>query len=306
MAEVVARLLAKVDDALGRPAPLAFVDAGAGEGQLLAALAAAAASPRGAARGWPGRLVLHGIDVRPRPAALPERIVWTQGRAPGGVPAEVVGVLWAHELLDDVPCDVVQVAADGGPRLVEVAGDGDERLGEAPGAAAEAWLERWWPLGRAAPGDRAEVGLARDDVWRGLCARLAAGAAVAVDYAHARADRAAGRWARGTLVGYRHGRAVRPVPDGSCNLTAHVSLDACAAAVSGPDDHVVLTAQADAVRRLVAARSDQRPLPPPGSGPERLRAIAAASSMAALRDPAGPGSFGWLELRRATNPEVSR
>lgn len=54
---------------------------------------------------------------------------------------------------------------------------------------------------------------------------------MAVDYAHVREARPP----FGTLTGFRSGREVRPVPDGSCDLTSHVALDACAAAVTAVD-----------------------------------------------------------------------
>ena len=44
----------------------------------------------------------------------------------------------------------------------------------------------------ATEGDRAEVGRARDRAWAGAVGSLDRGLAVAVDYGHLRADRAAG------------------------------------------------------------------------------------------------------------------
>ncbi|NEC19081.1 hypothetical protein G3I50_12545, partial [Streptomyces parvus] len=79
-----------------------------------------------------------------------------------------------------------------------------------------------------APGERAEIGRPRDAAWTGAVGCLTAGLAVAVDYAHGRGTRPP----FGTLTGFRGGREVRPVPDGSRDLTAHVALDACAAAVT--------------------------------------------------------------------------
>ncbi|MYS43043.1 hypothetical protein GTY23_17755, partial [Streptomyces sp. SID5998] len=66
--------------------------------------------------------------------------------------------------------------------------------------------------------------------WAGAVSRLRRGLAVAVDYAHTAADRPP----FGTLTGFRDGRETAPVPDGSCDLTAHVALDACAAAGPAP------------------------------------------------------------------------
>ena len=84
----------------------AIVDVGAGRGELLGALAAVDDD------GQP-RLSLHGVDVVDRPAALPARVGWTC--APQDVPpAALAGALVvAWELLDTVPCPVLEVAGDG-------------------------------------------------------------------------------------------------------------------------------------------------------------------------------------------------
>jgi SAM-dependent MidA family methyltransferase len=154
---------------------------------------------------------------------------------------------------------------------------------------------RWWPLDGAAPGDRAEVGLSRDAAWAAAVRALGAGVAVAVDYGHLRADRVLGRYAGGTLTGYRHGRAVPPVPDGSCDLTAHVAVDACAQAgrAAGATSTALLR-QREVLRNLglsgalpdvALARTD-----PIGYA----RALEHAGAVAELVDPAGLGGFWWL------------
>ena len=112
-------------------------------------------------------------------------------------------------------------------------------------------------------------------------------AALAVDYGHLRATRPPG----GTLAGYRAGRQVPPVPDGSCDLTAHVAVDAVAAAGGAP-------------YRLVSQRAALRGLGVDGARPPLgraatdpggyLRALAAASAAAELTDPAGLGGHWWL------------
>ena len=58
------------------------------------------------------------------------------------------------------------------------------------------------------------------------------GSALATDYGHDRAERLE-CYRHGTLAGYRAGRIVRPSPDGTANLTAHVAVDACAHARPG-------------------------------------------------------------------------
>lgn len=191
---------------------------GAGRGELargvLAALPAEVAA----------RTRVYAVEIAGRPAGLDERIVWRSE-----IPEGVTGLLFANEWLDNVPVDVVEVDAAGVPRLVLVARDGSERLGGPVTGAAADWLARWWPL-PAEEGLRAEIGLPRDEAWASAVARLARGLAVAVDYAHTVDTRPP----FGTLTGFREGRETAPVPDGSCDITAHVALDACAAAASAP------------------------------------------------------------------------
>ncbi|MFJ5138010.1 SAM-dependent methyltransferase [Streptomyces sp. NPDC088707] len=226
-AAAVARLLAEVAEELGT-SEVDLVDVGAGRGELLTGVLTAIGGgvPRGRAGGGAGA-VPGGLSVRAyaveradRPAGLDPRIEWTD-RLPRGVR----GLVFANEWLDNVPVDVAEADAEGTARYVEVRGDGAERLGGPVSGADAEWLARWWPLRE--PGARAEIGRPRDEAWASAVASLSAGRAVAVDYAHVRDARPP----FGSLTGFRAGREVPPVPDGSCDLTAHVALDACAAAV---------------------------------------------------------------------------
>lgn len=145
---------------------------------------------------------------------------------------------------------------------------------------------------RAEPGSRAEVGAPRDAAWARAVRILRAGLAVAVDYAHTRASRPP----YGTLTGFRDGREVRPVPDGSCDLTAHVALDACAAAGARAEraGTPVLGTQRDALRALGLA-GRRPPLARASTDPAGyLRALSLAGEAAELTDPAGLGDFRWL------------
>jgi SAM-dependent MidA family methyltransferase len=249
------------------------VDVGAGGGELLVDLHRLSPS-----------LTLVGVDVAGRPAGLPPSIRWTDE-----TPTGIEGVLVAHELLDDVPVDVVE--HDGRDwRQVEVdVATGDERTGGAVAEVDAAWLVEWWP--RASAGDRAEVGRPRDDAWVALVGSLQCGVAVAVDYAHRRDDRPA----KGTLTGYRAGRQVRPVPDGSCDITSHVALDACAAAgISAGATTTVLTSQAAALSAL-GARAERPAHELSRADPAAyVRALSARGELAELTDPAGLGAFGGL------------
>ncbi|HEY6794337.1 MAG TPA: SAM-dependent methyltransferase [Kineosporiaceae bacterium] len=287
----LARALARLADATGR---CRVLDVGAGHGELLAALTAL---PDAA------HLALHAVDVVARPAGLPAGIGWSQGlhEIPADAFDDALVIGW--ELLDDVPCPVLELDEDGAPRTVLVdPRTGREALGPDPAPAELAWCRRWWPFEDGDPGDRVEVGLPRDLLWAGLAERAAATAGgatlLAVDYHHERADRPA----TGTLTGFRGGRAVPPVPDGSCDVTAHVALDAVAAAAqaAGATD-TRLTDQRTALTELGVREGLAGPaahaLPAGGAG--LLQALARRSAVAELLDPGALGGFGWLVQRVA-------
>ncbi len=295
-AAAVARLLARVDTALGRPAELAFVDMAAGRGELAAGVLAA----------LPGELAtrtrVYAVEIAGRPGGLDPRVTWLT--AP---PEGVTGLLFANEWLDNVPVDVAETDAAGVRRRVLVRRDGTERLGEPVTGPEAEWLERWWPLPagegprargglpaeadaldeagpRVEAGLRAEIGLPRDAAWASAVASLGRGLAVAVDYAHTRDARPP----FGTLTGFRAGRETRPVPDGGHDLTAHVALDACA----GPGAR--LLPQREALRAL-GVTGARPPLALATTDPAAyVRALASAGEAAELTAPGGLGDFGWL------------
>ncbi|GAA4906916.1 SAM-dependent methyltransferase [Streptomyces coeruleoprunus] len=277
-AAAVARLLERVADELGTD-EVAFVDMGAGRGELLTGVLAAV--PSGL------RVRAYAVERADRPAGLDPRVEWT-ARPPSGVR----GLLFANEWLDNVPADVAEADDTGTPRYVEVREDGAERLGAPVTGADAAWLERWWPLRE--PGERAEIGRARDEAWARAVGTLAGGLAVAVDYAHT----AESRPPFGTLTGFRDGREVLPVPDGSCDITAHVALDACAeAAATRPAPGPELIPQREALRRL-GVSGERPPLTLASSDPAAyVRALAAAGEAAELTARGGLGDFTWLLQR---------
>ncbi len=147
------------------------------------------------------------------------------------------------------------------------------------------WVLRHRPVDALSPGDRLEVGLARDRAWAALLGRIRSGTALAVDYGHTRATAPPG----GTLVGYRNGALVRPVPDGSCDVTAHVAVDSLA-----QDER---RTQREAVRELLgpvpAPDTDLARTDPPGY----LAALARRSALGALTAPEGLGGFWWVLAR---------
>jgi SAM-dependent MidA family methyltransferase len=309
-AGAVAELLRRVDDDLGHPAELAFVDVGAGRGELLTGVLAAVGRDVGA------RLRPYGVEKAARPAGLDPAVAWTDA-----LPQGVSGLLFANEWLDNVPVDVAQTDENGVPRYVLVRpGDGAERPGEPVRGADAEWLERWWPLTGAAPGSRAEIGAPRDAAWARAVACLEAGTAVAVDYGHLGYTRPP----FGTLAGFRAGREVPPVPDGTCDITAHVAFDSLPGAdsrppgvlpgraVGGPVDPTAaratgqgpgqaaggaLTTQREALRALGLSGARPSPALAAADPAGYLRGLAAAGQAAELTAPGGLGDFLWLTLR---------
>jgi len=296
-------LLREVDAALGHPRRLDLVDVGAGRGELLTQILNEATRDRGLA----ARIAARAVEITPRPDGLDPRIHWQ-----ASPPAAIAGLVIASEWLDNIPLDVAELTPDG-PRLVLVeTGSGAERPGPPLPPADLAWSRAWWPL--SAPGDRAEIGRTRCEAWAGVVRRITRGLAVAADYGHRRSSRPG----PGTLTGYRDGRVVRAIPDGSCDITAHVALDACAdagrtacanqvvpagRATSGQvapagrpvcASATMLITQRQALRALGVTGS-RPPLGQAGNDPlGYARALARASEEAELIDAGGLGAFGWL------------
>ncbi|MCW2907483.1 MAG: hypothetical protein JWL68_2272 [Actinomycetia bacterium] len=303
-AEAILVLLRHADAALGHPDRLDLVDIGAGQGELLGQVLELAQHlpagpgpagggpadppagpvPAGPGLSFPQRIVPHAVEIAPHCPGGDSRIRWS-----AALPDRIRGLVIASEWLDNIPVDVAELTSEG-PRIVLVdPGSGAERTGPPVGQAEHDWLHRWWPLHH--PGDRAELGHPRCAAWAGVIGRLDGGLALAADYAHSQASRPLG----GSLAGFRDGRAVRPIPDGSRDITAHVALDACAAAgTAAGATRTRLTTQRAALRALgLSAR--RPPLSQAGRDPAGyLTALRVAAEEAELTDPAGFGGFGWL------------
>lgn len=253
------------------------VDVGAGRGELLSQ--AHAVDPA---------LRLTGVDVVARPRSLAAEVEWQT--APGGaaLPSALRDLdhtlVIAHEWLDVVPCPVAEVDGDGDLRLVMVdPSTGLESFGALVSGDELDWATTHWEP--TASGDRVEVGLPRDRAWADLVSRVDRGVLVAVDYGHRGGDRPMG----GTLAAYRRGQLVTPVPDGTCDLTAHVAMDTL--------DHDELLDQRTALRGL-GVDGRQPPHELASRDPQAyLHALAASSAAAALTAPGGFGDFLWAVKR---------
>ncbi|WP_041843399.1 SAM-dependent methyltransferase [Actinoplanes friuliensis] len=270
------RLIQEVDDALGHPDHLDVVDVGAGRGELLTALDALVNGSD-----LRERVRLVGVELAGRPDGLPKEIGWR-----ADIPDSVTGVLLATEWLDNVPLDLAEVDADGRLRQVLVDPDtGLETLGRDLDAADRFWAARWWP--DAGLGDRIEIGWPRDAAWAEAVSSVRRGCALAIDYGHLRSSRPP----LGTLTGFRDGRQIEPVPDGSCDVTAHVAIDSAAVA-AGTAYRII--GQREALRGL-GVDGGRPPLALASTDPAGyLRALSAAGAAAELTDPAGLGGHWWL------------
>lgn len=277
LAQALARLAGAVG--LGR-----VVDVGCGRGELLRSLADVDPA-----------LELVGVDVVERPRALPASARWVV--SPGGAELPELdlsqSLVVANELLDNVPCPVLELDLRGQLRVVEVSPTGSQRLGGQPAAEELAWVRRWWPVEGALPGTRVEVGLPRDRVWAALVAQAPGSVLVAIDYSHTAELRPLG----GTLIGYRSGRPVAPVPDGSCDVTADVALDAVAAAPASVAESV-LTTQREALLAL-DVEGRRPPLELASRDPSGyLIALQRAGEAGELLERDALGGFGWLVQSR--------
>lgn len=247
-----------------------IVDVGAGRGELLGHL-----------RRLDPTLRLTGVDVVDRPPGLD--VAWLVSPGGAALPPDLRSLhdclVVAHEWLDVVPCPVVERDGHGVWRVVTVARDGTERLGGPLAGDELAWAGRWLD----ADVQRAEVGRPRDLAWADLVSRVERGLVVAVDYGHTGADRPR----HGTLTGFRSGREVDPLPDGGCDLTAHVAVDSLGSEV---------LRQADVLRDLL----HEDPTPPVPHALARseptayLRSLARRGALTALTAPDGLGGFRWV------------
>lgn len=239
-------------------------DVGAGGGELLRAL-----------HGLLPDVELVGVELAERPADLPEDIDWVDE-----LPQQMDDFVIANEWLDNVPCDVVELDAEGVIREVLVDPvTGEESLGK---PYSVPWLDTWWPL--TEPGQRAEVGLMRDNAWLDVVSRVR-GTTIAIDYGHTRDDRPP----FGSVRSYAGGREVDVVPDGTRDVTAHVAVDSVAATVGA-----TLIRQRDALARL-GLDGARPPLELAHSDPGAyVRALGAAGEAGELMAGGGLGDFWWL------------
>ena len=282
----------------GRPDPWVVVEAGAGAGALAAAVLDAGPA---CVEALSYIAVEVSAPLRDAAAArLGSRAVVTELMAAG----PFTGMILANELLDNLAFDVFARTASGwdeirvGPGLVEVSVPGPSEV------AAE--------LDRLAPAARVGVRVPRQTaarVWlRRALDSVETGRVVVIDYARSTAELAAagqGGWMRTYRRGGPGGLALEDL--GAQDITTDVAVDQLAL-VSPPtriwtqaewlDGHGMADLERDAAAAWRAGRSSV--------DLAALRARSRVNEAAALRDPAGLGSFTVLEWSKdastTTNP----
>ncbi|MGW3855056.1 SAM-dependent methyltransferase [Micromonospora arida] len=280
------------------------------------------------------RVRFTAVEYAPRPENLPEEITWTS-EIPAEITGVLLATEWLDNVPLDValhteggwryvlvdpesgaesvgepvspddhdwltkwwPSPEALPSMDGAPNLgvtwSDATSEGESGFGAArpQGSSLTARNRPGCPETPHSDYLRAEIGRSRDEAWADAVRKISRGLAVAVDYGHLRESRPVD----GTLTGYRGGRQVPPVPDGSSDVTAHVAMDSVAsagAAVARCAYSLVL--QREALRAL-GADGGRPPLSLAGTDPVGyVRALATASAVAELTDPAGLGGHWWL------------
>lgn len=244
------------------------VDVGAGRGELLSGLHSVRDD-----------LELIGVDVTGRPPELPDVIGWLHD-----VPSLSSALVIGWELLDNVPHDVLELDDSGVLRQVLVDAGGHETLGDPASPEQLTWQQRWWPLVDDEPGLRVELGDTRQVMFDRLWGSIDSGAVLVVDYDHAQDDRPL----FGSLAGFRDGRQVIPAPDGSCDVTSHVALDALTLPDGLSPGRVVRQ------REALLALGVHKPNVPRALLDGDVGSIRSSRGAVELLDVSGLGGFGWL------------
>ena len=296
------------------PGPLALIEAGPGEGDLAADLAAELT------RGWPqlaARCQLVLVDPsaglverqRQRLAACPLPLRWASFEQLAAAPLR--GVVLAHEVLDALP--VERILWDGsdwcrqlvelrpgprGPELALVAGE--------PLQAAE--RAQLASLGLATAGPQRPAGWCSElhpglEPWLAACAAaVQQGTLLVIDYAHEAARYYAPQRANGTLMAYRQQQASSDplLQPGDWDLTAHLCLESVeAAAVAHGWQPLGRRRQGEALLALGLAQRlhglQQR------SGTPLNELLARREALLRLVDPVALGDFRWLAFQRQSD-----
>lgn len=289
--------------AAGRPDGFSIVEVGPGEGGFAAAVLDAIAPDL--RRSLRYVLVERSADARGRQRARlgdPTGVTWVASIV--DLATAPAGVVFANEVLDNVPVHVVE-SRDG--ELMEVCvtvrdGALDEELLPPSNPELAAFVRRTGI--DLSDGTRYEVGLGAESMARRLSGAIDRGALFFVDYGDT-AERLSQR-REGTLVAYGPSGASTDLltEPGTRDITSHANWTAIERVLreSGTDVQPP-TAQADVLRALGLAVIDDRLRTAHAdalANRDGVAAVAALSRRHALRALVDPGGLGGLQVLAAT------
>jgi SAM-dependent MidA family methyltransferase len=302
-----ARGLEEIWTASGSPDRFEVVEIGPGEGGFAAALFDAATGPFSEALALV--LVERVPEVAARQRARLEGAPITWVSSVTELPAIETGVVFANEVLDNLPVHLVEKKNG---RLHEVCvteRDGGLMFELLPPSSPE--LERYLDrIGVELPdGHRFEVGLAAESLVRHARTAIRQGALVLVDYGMHAAELA--RRAEGTLVAYSSSGVNDDVlaDPGSRDITAHANWTAVANAaraegleVRGPRSQRAVLLDLGAHELAASIRAARNDALASGEGASAVRALSRGQALNALLDPGGLGGLEVLVASAGLDP----
>ena len=287
--ETLARYVELERERVGEPFQL--VEAGAGSGSLIGPLL--------------NRVDVEALVVEASPAARRAlESVISPHRIRTDLPDRIRGVLFANELIDNLPMALAQrVDDEWRERWVGLDGDGLAFVDAAPRAEVLEWLSDY--AGEVPDGGWVEVQLDARDWLLDALHRLDAGSVVLLDYGDT-AENLLPRRQDGTLRTYRaHHLGPHPLDEpGETDITADVNFTALIDAAGGAGADVELWRQDDFLvdlglgDRLSEIRHLELEAARSGDDRERLRLRTRKTEAETLLHPRGLGDFRALIARK--------
>ncbi len=293
--ETLAEVVGREADRHGLPRPM-VVDVGAGSGSLLSSLLATLGAQ---VEPW-------AVEVSPPARRALAKVVGSHRTVSslGDLPPSICGVIFANELLDNLPMALARRRGNGWRELWVGEEGGELVWEEAPvRPGVEEWLEKY--AGPTPDGGTVEVQLQACRWVTDALQRLEAGALVILDYGNT-AEGLAGRRAEGTLRTYRaHHLGPDPLAEpGRTDITADVNFTAVMETAGEAGASVSLHRQDDFLADLgLKERIEQlgrKELAHARSGEdlERLRVRSERIGAETLLHPRGLGGFMVLIARK--------
>jgi SAM-dependent MidA family methyltransferase len=303
-----ARGFEQIWDGCGRPSRFEIVEIGPGEGAFAAAVLASSREEFGDSVTY--RLVerSQALEERQRAAVADPRAVWSPSVTE--LPAVDNGVVFANEVIDNLPVHIVEGRAEGVLEVCVDSAEGrlEETLRSPSNPELASFLERTGV--RLPGGHRFEVPLAAESLVRRIAAAVTRGTLVLVDYG-SDATKLASRPGGSMLCYSESGVDDEPLDrPGDKDITTHANWTSIRAAmessgleVIGPTpQHQVMASLGareldDTLKRRHADALEER------RGAEAVSLLSRRQALGALRDPTGLGGLGVIAgLKRMPAP----